>query len=668
MSERSGRRPVTPGTKDVASAPAAGASEGGASREQLALIAELAPFPVGVTRRRDGVLLYVNDAFADLLGKPPTELLGQPAPDFYASPEDRDAMLRALEAQGELSGYEIRARRPDGEERLTLVNLKGIRFEGEPAVMATVVDITERSRVEQALREERLRLAGMVDLAGDAIVSVNESGEIVLFNRGAEEIFGYPAGEVMGKSMDMLLSQEHRGAHQQHMSRFGEGGVTSRRMALRPEITGMRRNGEVFPVGVSISKLRLDDGFVFTAILRDLSAQKAVAAALEHSRAQLRQAQKMEAIGRLAGGVAHDFNNLLTAIIGGSELIQRDSGASESVRRDAQEIRRAADRAAKLTNQLLAFGRKQTLRPKVVDLRSVVQELEEMLRRILSAQVDLVAFAADGALPVKIDVGQIEQVLVNLVINGADAMEQGGRLSITSEREEVEERRITRHGVIAPGRWATVTVEDTGAGIDDAILERIFEPFFTTKPMGVGTGLGLSMVLGIVEQSGGVIEVRSAPGRGTAFRVWLPLHDGAIEEESTGTRVEVPDGTERVLLVEDDPTVRRFVVRVLAEHGYDVLEARSAEEALLLDRQVEVPVDLLLADVVMPGLNGAELAAQLGANRPDMRVLFMSGYSDQSLQARGAAGRGILLIAKPFGPDELASAVREVLDAKDAGE
>ena len=640
---------------------------GGSTRDEVeqrtGLIASMAPFPIGVTRLREGTLVYVNAAFAEFLGAEPEELLGRPAPDFYADPADRDTMLAKLREHGELRGYEIRAVRPDGSDRVVLVNLTLLELDGEPCVMATVLDITERVRIQRTLDDEQLRLKRMLDIAGDAIVSVDEKHEIVLYNRAAEEMFGYSVEEALGRPLELLIPAGHRAAHPKHMREFAGSKDSSRRMGLRPEVNGVRRDGTTFPLGVSISKLEQDDGYVYTAILRDLTAQKTVAAALEQSRAQLRQSQKMEALGRLAGGIAHDFNNLLTAIIGNSALILNGSFEASEVRREVEEIERAAERATELTQQLLAFGRKQAMRPRVVDLGEIVSHVQTMLGRLIAEHIELAVQPVEGPFPVEVDPSQMEQVLVNLVINAAHAMPSPGRLTIRASRRTLERERTLVHGVVPPGDWFTLTVEDTGEGMDDATLQRIFEPFFTTKPVGAGTGLGLSTVLGIINQSHGYIEVSSVLGSGSSFRVWLPAHaESALESENRPPLLDVTGGGEHVLLVEDNELVRSLTERLLTDMGYAVVPASGGDEALAIARERSEPIDLLLTDVVMPGLSGPELAARIVNVFPRAKVVFMTGYAGSQIESLGAELGNSRVLHKPFRMKELAATVRETLD------
>jgi signal transduction histidine kinase/CheY-like chemotaxis protein len=386
--------------------------------------------------------------------------------------------------------------------------------------------------------------------------------------------------------------------------------------------------------------------------------------ALRDSEEQLRQAQKMEAVGRLAGGIAHDFNNLLTAIQGYSELMLLRLPPRDPLRRHAEEIHKASGRAAALTRQLLAFSRKQVLEPKLLDLNAIVAGMDGMLRRVIGEDVELVSRPADRLGAVHADPGQLEQVILNLAVNARDAMPNGGKLILETRNAEVRPGSREASAGLAPGRYVVLAVTDTGVGMDAGILSRIFEPFFTTKEKGKGTGLGLSTVYGIVKQSGGHVFVRSEPGLGSTFEIYLPRVEGqpeAAAEERQAT--EPARGRETILLVEDEELVRDFAREVLEMHGYRVLEASGGGEALLLCERHTGPIDLMLTDVVMPHLNGRQLYERLAPTRPEMRVLYMTGYTEDAIVHQGTLDPGTALITKPFTPDALVRKVREMLDA-----
>ena len=397
---------------------------------------------------------------------------------------------------------------------------------------------------------------------------------------------------------------------------------------------------------------------------RQVSERRQTEEALRQSEEQFRQAQKMEAVGRLAGGVAHDFNNLLTAILGHAQLMAMGLAEGDPLRGHAEEIQKASQRAAALTRQLLAFSRRQVLDPKVLDLNAVVGNMERMLRRVIGEDILLTCAPALDLGCVKADPGQLEQVLLNLVVNARDAMPSGGKLLIETANVELDDLYALTHTWVSPGRYVRLAVTDTGCGMDEATKLRVFEPFFTTKEKGKGTGLGLSMAYGIVKQSGGHILVYSEPGRGTTLKIYLPLVDDAVPEEATARQdpTGIRGGKEVVLLVEDDDMVRRFAYDTLRMLGYTVLEAPHGGEALLLCERYPAAIDLMVTDIVMPHLNGVELYERVARLRPEMRVLYMSGYTETGIAREGILKPGATFLEKPFSPDSLLRKVREILD------
>jgi two-component system cell cycle sensor histidine kinase/response regulator CckA len=389
--------------------------------------------------------------------------------------------------------------------------------------------------------------------------------------------------------------------------------------------------------------------------------------ALRQSEERLRQAQKMEAVGRLAGGVAHDFNNLLTVIISYSDLLLEDLGSDDPKRDDVGQIRKAAEGAAALTRQLLAFSRQQVLQPKALDLKATVAGTEKLLNRLIGEDIRLITFLAPDLGVVKADPGQIEQIIINLAVNARDAMPTGGRLTIEAANVDMGEAYVRGHAPATPGRYVMLALSDTGIGMDEQTKARIFEPFFTTKEPGKGTGLGLATVYGIVKQSGGFIWVYSEPGHGTSFKVYLPRVDEPAEPAAAPTATAEPArGTETVLVVEDAASVRMVTRQVLERYGYTVLEAPNGDTALRLAAKHHGPIHLLLTDVVMPGLSGRQLAEQLAQLRPDMKLLYASGYADHAIVHHGILEPGIAYLEKPFTPETLGRRVRQLLDSSPA--
>ncbi|MBA2457557.1 MAG: response regulator, partial [Gemmatimonadales bacterium] len=377
---------------------------------------------------------------------------------------------------------------------------------------------------------------------------------------------------------------------------------------------------------------------------------------------QLRQAQKMEAVGQLAGGIAHDFNNLLTAITGYAELVLMTLGADDPRRPDVQEICHATDRAATLTRQLLAFSRRQVLQPRLIDLHRLAKDVERLLHRLIGENIEVVTLTDAGLGLVKADPSQMEQVLVNLAVNARDAMPGGGRLTIETRNVVLGTEYATGHSMVEPGPYVLLAVTDDGTGMDQPTLARVFEPFFTTKGPGRGTGLGLSMVYGIVKQSGGYVWVYSELGRGTTFKIYLPRASGQAVAPEAELSVTAPGGHETILLVEDEPAVRALAQRVLAARGYSLLVAADGPAALEVAGRHHGGIDLLLTDVVMPGISGRELAQRLLALRPATRVLYITGYTEDTVVRHGLVQAGLAYLEKPFRADLLLTKVRQVLN------
>jgi nitrogen-specific signal transduction histidine kinase len=390
--------------------------------------------------------------------------------------------------------------------------------------------------------------------------------------------------------------------------------------------------------------------------------------ALRHSEEQLRQSQKMEAIGRLAGGVAHDFNNLLTVILSYSDVVLADSGHGSHFHEEVSEIRKAGERAAGLTRQLLAFSRRQVLQPKIIDINSVILDLDKMLQRIIGEDIDLMTQLSPDLGKIEADPGQIEQVLMNLAVNARDAMPEGGQITIETANVELSEGYAQLHMAVRPGPHVMLAVSDTGTGMSAETQARIFEPFFTTKPEGKGTGLGLSTIYGIIKQSGGNIWVYSELGKGTTFKIYLPrVRGSAVAPERVVVPRSLSAASETVLVVEDDDSVRRLSTTILRKHGYNIIEARSGVEALNIFQEHAGDLHLVITDVVMPQMGGRELALRLQKSHPDLKVLYVSGYTDEAIVRHGILHPGTLFLQKPFTPQSLIHKVREVLDGSRGG-
>jgi PAS domain S-box-containing protein len=511
------------------------------------------------------------------------------------------------------------------------------------------------------IRHAKRILGELLENAPDAILELDNKGRIVLLNRMAEQQFGYTREELLGQPVEALVPEALREAHKWHRAQFHNQPVT-RPMGSGLKLEASRKDGSHFPVEISLSPVKSQPGFVI-AIIRDITERRQMEEALRSSEERLRYAQKMEAIGRLAGGVAHDFNNLLTGILGYCELLLADAGVNDSQQEGLQEIKKAANRAASLTHQLLVFSRRQRLQPKVLTLTSVVADMERMLHRLMGKQIELLIASDEPLEPILADPGQISQVIMNLALNARDAMLGGGTLTLETRNADLDEMSAAEQD-IEPGRYVMLMVSDTGIGIDADAQAHLFEPFFTTKDK-AHTGLGLATVYGIVEQSGAKIHFSSELGRGTSFKIFFPrVAEGAERSEVPSSALAaVPRGSEVILLVEDEETLRRLTRTFLENQGYRVLDARDGGEGLALCRDHPGPVHLLLTDVLMPKLNGRELAEQVMHLHPETKVLFMSGYTDDALIWEDIKAQGAPFLQKPFTLQELGRKVRDLLDS-----
>jgi PAS domain S-box-containing protein len=524
------------------------------------------------------------------------------------------------------------------------------------------------ARMETRAAEQRYR--ALVDGLAIGVVLMTPEG-IQAANPSAERILGLPADQIRGRA---VVDPRWRCVHEDGSPFPGETHPIA--LSLR---TGERQRNVVMGVyrpDDTLAWIEINSDPLFesgeatpyaaVASFVDITKRRQAEEELRKSEDHLRQAQKMEAIGQLAGGIAHDFNNMLTAITGYSVLLLDELDTADPKREDVQEIKTAADRAAALTRQLLAFSRRQMLQPEVLDLNTTVADLEKMLRRLVVEDIKLVTILEPDLGSVKADPGQIEQVLMNLVVNARDAMPDGGSLTVETANLRLGERYEGRHAPVAipPGDYVRLTVSDTGCGMDEATRRRIFEPFFTTKAKGKGTGLGLSTVYGIVKQSGGYIWCYSEPGRGTTFKIYLPRVDEEAEQpRADGKRPAARRGSETILLVEDDDAVRSISRRILTQHGYSVIEAGNGAEGLRLVDLAAKPIDLVLTDMVMPEMNGKELARQLRERYPEIRLLFMSGYTEDAALRQSFLEPETAFIEKPFEPAALADKVRQTLDS-----
>ncbi|GMV82338.1 MAG: hypothetical protein AMXMBFR7_35220 [Planctomycetota bacterium] len=529
-----------------------------------------------------------------------------------------------------------------------------------------VKDVTERVRMEQeAARQDKVvkvleaserKFRALLESAPDAIVISNRDGRIELVNSRTLELFGYSKEELIGREVEMLIPEPLREVHMAHRERYIQNPV-SRTMGGDGAIKGRRKDGSLIPVETSVSPIETEDGLLIATNLRDITERLRQAE-------QVRQVQKMEAVGRLTGGVAHDFNNLLTIILGYGSLLLNRQDLPAAARNELQVMHKTAERAATLTRQLLQFSRQQVLQPKILNIGEYVQDMAAMLRRLLGESVELrLKLGAEPAFA-RLDPGQFQQVVLNLVINAKDAMPRGGIVTLEISKVDLGEEYTNLHPGVKPGAYLMLAISDTGVGMDEHTRTRIFEPFYTTKGVGAGTGLGLATVHGIVHQSGGHIWVYSEPGRGTTFKIYIPRTDeaGASEAPRLSTAQRKPC-SETILVVEDEQEIVKLLQAILSGLGYNVLTAGDGEAALRLSEEFSGTIHLLLTDIVMPKMSGGELAQVLQTRRPGIRCLYMSGYTNDTIKLHGALDQGGYFIEKPFIAGEIALKVRECLDA-----
>ncbi len=614
---------------------------------------------------RDAAIGYASPAASSIFGRSTEELVGKRTLDFV-HPEDRErvvSMMASVRGPDHVVGttVEFRLVRPDGAVRC--VAATGTNLLDDPsvgAVVANMRDVTDTLRAAEELRAAQARFSRLSESGVIGIITADVHGKILDANDAYANMIGYPrealvSGEVGWAS---LIPPDLYEVTARASAELVERGVVA-----SFESAAIHKNGTRVPMLVGLAMLEYPVTIAFAV---DLSEKKRAEQELRKTEEQLRQAQKMEAIGRLAGGIAHDFNNVLSVVLSYAEMLLADLTPDDLRHGDVQEIFRAGQRAADLTRQLLMFSRQEVVEPKVLDLNELMASVDKMLQRLLGEDVELVTCAGVQLGKIRADPSSIEQVVMNLVVNARDAMPTGGKLTIETTNVVLDDDYVRTHVGTHPGPHVLLAVTDTGIGMDAATKARIFEPFFTTKPKEKGTGLGLSTVFGIVHQAGGSIWVYSEPGMGTTFKVYLPCIEGTIA--TSRSRVAAPaGGTETILLVEDESQVRVVARGILRRQGYTVIEAARANEAIKLCEQHAGEIHLLLTDVVMPQMGGPALATHLQQLRPTMKVLCMSGYTDDSVVRHGILSSDIAFLQKPFTTESLARKVREVLDEARGG-
>jgi PAS domain S-box-containing protein len=623
----------------------------GAEKNKLQAMIDAMEYGISI-RDLDYNIIYQNEVLRNFFG----DRLGEKC---YQAYEGKNKICDGCPVEiayknGKSHTYERKIKMPSGEIAFWENTANPIRDTRGKIVSCLEIarNITKRKRAEKALLESEKNYRALFEESKDVIYMSTPEGKFLDINSAGIELFGYPSKEEILQiniTHDLYANPDDREKLQQVLARHG--------YVKDYEVVFKRKDGE--PVIVLLTSTAVPDEkariIAYRGIMKDITERKR----LEQ---QLLQAQKMEAIGQLAGGIAHDFNNILTAIIGFGTLLKIETSKDDLLRSYVTQILTSAERAANLTQALLAFSRRQIISPRPMNLNEIIQGVERLLSRLIGEDIELSTFLTDKELTVMADSGQIETVLMNLATNARDAMPEGGSLIIKTELTEFNHEFIKAHGYGRPGFYALISVEDTGHGMDEKTKERIFEPFFTTKEVGKGTGLGLSMVYGIIQQHDGYINVYSEPGKGSTFKIYLPLIKSKVEEAELAARPVLKRGTETVIAAEDDSQVRELIKEVLEGFGYKVMEAGDGEDALKVFNENRDRVQLLILDVVMPKKNGKEVYDEIRKVRPDIKAIFTSGYNADIIHQKGILDEGLDFISKPISPEELLRKVREVLD------
>ncbi len=623
---------------------------------------------------RDGTIVLANSQAQDLFGYESDELIGQKVemlvPEAYRSQhhQHREKFAETPKTRRMGAELDLYGRRRNGSEFPVEISLSPVSTEKGMLVLSAIRDISDRKRIAEELRraneelhrrtaeqlgEYRSKLASIIDSSEDAILSKDLNGTITSWNKGAEHIYGYSPEEVVGKHISLLTPGDRPDEISEILQKIARGESTEHYESVR-----VTKDGRRLSVSISVSPLRNAAGEIVgaSAIARDITAQK-------RTEGQLRQSQKMEAIGRLAGGVAHDFNNILGIINACSEFLRDriDPASEPSVY--VENIKKAIDRGRSLTKQMMAFSRTSAVQPRILDLNERLREISKLLRPLLGEDIEILIVPRSATAVVEIDPGQLDQIVVNLAVNARDAMPRGGKFILETGAVRFDEGFAEQQQEMAAGRYVLLAVSDTGSGMDEATVSRIFEPFFTTKEAGKGTGLGLATVYGIVKQSGGRILVYSEPGHGTTFKIYFPSaeHKIGIASRPEAETVSLKRKGATILLVEDDDIMRGLTRKLLEENGFAVVEADDGKSALEWMESHPEPIDLLLTDVVMRRMSGPELVERLSASRPNLKVVYMSGYTGELMANRDVLKAGVTLLEKPFSRTALLNTIHTTM-------
>jgi two-component system, cell cycle sensor histidine kinase and response regulator CckA len=623
--------------------------------------------PIGITFSTGRVIGAANEAMCELTGYAEDELLGKSARMLFDSEAEFEKVGRVLYGPLPSAGRtttETRYRRKDGATLFVTINAALIDpRDPDAGFVVTVQDITSRKRDEEALRTSEDRFRGIVEQSPFSIQVLSAQGGIIVVNEAFCALWGVTRESLAGYSI--MADERLEALGLMPVVREAFAGERVRTPVVEFDVPSPHGESVKRVVQVVFYPLKDEAGALQSVVVVHLDFTERARAEEERNRlqAQLQQAMKMEAIGRLAGGIAHDFNNLLTSISGNAELAQMDAAAGKPSLEYLNEISKAVGSAASLTRQLLAFSRRQVIEPQVVKLNDLVERLERMLVRIIGEDIVLRTSLSPDLGSVRIDPGQFEQVLVNLAVNARDAMPRGGRLIIETSNIELDDGYVAVHPQSRPGNYVLLALSDTGHGMTEAVRQRLFEPFFTTKPQGKGTGLGLATIFGIVKQANGSIEVYSEVGQGTSFRIYLPRVDEAPQPLQYETQAAtLRGGTETILIAEDNESVLAFARTLLGKLGYHVLWASDARAALQVAESYRERIDLLITDVVMPGMNGRELSERVVVIHPETKVLFTSGYAEDVIAHHGFLEKNLQFIGKPYSLPSLSAKIRAILD------
>ncbi|MFZ0564563.1 MAG: PAS domain S-box protein [Terriglobales bacterium] len=622
----------------------------------------------------EGMIVQINSQTQALFGYTRDELIGQKiealVPESYRRRhhEHREHFAEKPKTRRMGADLELYGRRRNGSEFPVEISLSPVSTDKGMFVLSAIRDISDRKRIAEELRraneelhrrtseqlgEYRTRLASIIDSSEDAIIGKDLNGMITSWNKGAERIYGYTPEEVVGKNISLLAPSDRPDEIPEILRKIVRGESIDHYESVR-----VTKDGRQLNVSISVSPLRSASGDIVgaSAIARDITAQK-------RAEGQVRQSQKMEAIGRLAGGVAHDFNNILGIISACAEFLRDRIDPAAGPLQYVENIRKATERGSSLTRQLLTFSRSSAIQPRILDLNERLKDVSKLLRPLMGDDVEILIVSKSPAAVVEADPGQLDQIVVNLAVNARDAMPRGGKFILETRTERFDETFADQHQQMPPGKYILLAVSDTGSGMDEATVSRIFEPFFTTKEAGKGTGLGLATVYGIVKQSLGHIMVYSEPGHGTTFKIYLPSADHKIglaanpEVEAVSPKRH---GT-TIMLVEDDEIMRGLTKQLLEEHGYTVIDTDDGTSALEWLESHPDPVDLLLTDVVMRRISGPELVERVKGTRPNLKVVYMSGYTGELIAEREVLSRGITLLEKPFSRTALLNTIHKTL-------